>query len=262
MLLRFASFLCVPLALAAQPNSELFTKAPPVVEEALRTRVTAFYEAQMAGKFRQADQYVAEEAKDAFYGAEKPNCKAWKLEKILWEEGYTKARAFSTCDTTLMNITGPMNVKMPLISHWKLVDGQWFWYLPPSPPVRITPFGEMRAGPPAKDATPPPVRMPTPEEIVSQLKLSKNSVTLSLARESADEVVFTNSTPGNVHLSLDYRSWPGFSAVLDKGELKAGESAKILLKYTPSAQKPAGNIKVSLRVDPFTLAMPIEVSFR
>jgi len=260
--LRFLVPWILPLLLYAQGDPDLFTKAPPAVEEALRARVVAFYEAQQAGKFRQADLYVAEEAKDAYYGAEKPTCKSWKLERFLWEEGYQKARAFITCDTSLMTITGPLNVKMPLTSHWKLVDGQWFWYLPPQPAVRKTPFGEFRPGPASDNRGGVPLRLPSAQEILSQLRLSKDQVVFVREREGSEEVQFTNGTEGGVRLSLDFRPIPGIEATLDKTDLKAGETARILIKYKPGEAKPPDKAVIAVQVDPFTQSMPIQVSFR
>ncbi len=46
-------------------------KAPPKVEEALRTRIGQFYTLFQQGKFRQAEAFVAEDSKDAFYGMTK-----------------------------------------------------------------------------------------------------------------------------------------------------------------------------------------------
>ena len=56
---------------AAQDPADLFRKAPPEVDDALRQRVTAFYQAHVDGKFRAADQFVAEDSKDAFFEAPK-----------------------------------------------------------------------------------------------------------------------------------------------------------------------------------------------
>ena len=254
----------VPVWLAAQGNPDLFTKAPPAIEEALRGRVTAFFEAQQAGKFRQADNYVAEDSKDAYYAAEKPNCKSWKLERLVWEEDFKKARAFTTCDTTMMTITGPLSVKMPLTSHWKIVDGQWFWYLPPQPAVRKTPFGEFRPGPDPKGqpATGLPPKIPTLDEILSQLKLSRNQVAFARGRGGREEVLFTNGSPGPVTLAIDPDPAAGVRATVEKQDLKGGESTKLIFTYTPGPVRLPDEITVALRVEPFTQSMPIKLSFR
>lgn len=253
-----------PVFLLAQGDPDLFTKAPPAVEEALRARVTAFFEAQTAGKYRQADNYVAEDSKDAYYGAEKPSCKAWKVERFTWEEDYTKARALITCDTSMMTFAGPLAVKMPLTTHWKLVDGQWFWYLPPKPAVWKTPFGEFRPGPDPKGqpAASLPSKLPTLEEIISKLKLNRNQVAFTRGRESREEVLFTNSSPGPVNLSIDPDPVAGVKATVEKKDLNGGETTKVIFTYTPGPTKPPDEVTVGLRVDPFALSMPIKLSFR
>ncbi len=254
----------ISVCLFGQGNPDLFTKAPPAVEDALRARVTAFFEAQQAGKFRQADQYVAEDSKDAYYAAEKPNCKAWKLERFVWEQEFTKARAFITCDTSLMTITGPLKVKMPLTSHWRVVDGQWYWYLPPQPAVRQTPFGEFRPGPEPKGPAPAglPARLPTLEEILSQLQLSRNQVRFERGRQGREEILFTNGSPGPVKLAIDTEPAAGVKATIEKQDLNGGESTKIIFTYTPGPVRLPDEITVALRVDPFTQSMPIKLSFR
>ena len=42
---------------------------PPEVDQALRARISEFYQDHVDGKFRQAEALVAAETKDSFYGA-------------------------------------------------------------------------------------------------------------------------------------------------------------------------------------------------
>jgi len=51
----------------AQNAAAVFAKAPPDVDDALRTRITAFYQAQVEGKPRRVEPMVAEDSKDFFY---------------------------------------------------------------------------------------------------------------------------------------------------------------------------------------------------
>ena len=55
----------------AQEAGNIFEKAPPEVDEALRARITRFYQAFIDGKFRLADALVADDSKDVFFAAEK-----------------------------------------------------------------------------------------------------------------------------------------------------------------------------------------------
>jgi hypothetical protein len=52
-------FLCA--VAAAQQPAELFSKAPPTVDAALRARISKFYQLHVESKFRQAEALVAED---------------------------------------------------------------------------------------------------------------------------------------------------------------------------------------------------------
>jgi hypothetical protein len=69
--------------LLAQGQVDLFQKAPPEVDEALRARVTKFYQAHVDGKYRLADEVVAEDSKDAFFEARKPRYRKFELSRII-----------------------------------------------------------------------------------------------------------------------------------------------------------------------------------
>ena len=66
-MLKLASFAFLTALAAAQTATNPFDKAPPNVDDALKTRVTEFYQDHIDGKFRKAEQLVAEDSKDAFY---------------------------------------------------------------------------------------------------------------------------------------------------------------------------------------------------
>ncbi len=248
------------LLLAQQAPADLFDKAPPAVEEALKSRVTAFFEAQMAKKFRVADQYVAEDAKDAFFGADKAACRSFNWVKAVYEENFTKARALTQCEIMFSQLGTRIPVTMPLTSYWKLVEGQWFWYVPPDTDSHVTPFGVLKAGP-ETTKTAPALRIPKPEEIFSSGKLGKASAELDAMKVSTDQVPVTNNTPGTINLSVQNSPFPGFSAKLDKQELKPGETALVKIDYKPSSQmKPSVTLEV--RVDPFGYNLPVPVNFK
>ena len=59
-LLKLCPFLIAGAMASGQDNSELFEKAPPPIDEALRARVTQFYQAYTAGKFRDGKADVVE----------------------------------------------------------------------------------------------------------------------------------------------------------------------------------------------------------
>ena len=89
-------FLAVPLMLAgvlgAQNPAKLFEKAPPDVEAALRERITGFFQAHVNAKFRQADQFVAEDTRDYYYEANKPRYLSFEILDITWSGNFTRAK--------------------------------------------------------------------------------------------------------------------------------------------------------------------------
>ena len=147
MVSRLMALVTVLLAAAlAQSPAELFEKAPPQVDEALRARVTRFYQAHVEGKFRVADQYVAEDSKDAFFSADKRRFGGFEITRISYSDSFAKARVVTTVDDEFVNPLGRYAVKMPLTTLWKLDQGEWFWYVVPSDGPKETPFGKMKAG--------------------------------------------------------------------------------------------------------------------
>ena len=68
--MRFqAAIFLLPLAALAQAP-------PPEVDQALRARVTAFFQAHVDGSFRKAFEIVAEDTKDYYFKTEKVQFKS------------------------------------------------------------------------------------------------------------------------------------------------------------------------------------------
>ena len=136
---------------------------PPEVDAALRDRITKFYQAHVDGKFRLADQYVAEDSKDTFFAMEKTHYLSYEIVRINYSDDFKKADAVVACRSDIYFQGHKVDMKMPSVSHWKIVDGQWFWYIPPIKEAK-TPFGVMHFGTDggSSAARPLPRRPPTP----------------------------------------------------------------------------------------------------
>ncbi len=78
---------------AGQDSGELFRKAPPEVDAALRARISKFYQAHVDGKYRLAEPLVAEDTKDFFYQANKPHYLSFGITRIDYSDNFTKAKA-------------------------------------------------------------------------------------------------------------------------------------------------------------------------
>src|SRR5579871_5582628 len=97
-MLRFCLLAILPLALAAQDPAELFNKPPAAVDQALRARITEFFELHVKGDFRKAEALVAEDTKDFFYNGNKPRYLSFEISKIKYNEDFTKAEATVLCE--------------------------------------------------------------------------------------------------------------------------------------------------------------------
>ena len=92
-MLRMTLAALVCTAALAQNASEIFNKPPEKVDEALRARITEFYQDHLAGKFREAESLVAEDTKDFFYNTNKPRYLGFSIQKIEYSDHFTKAKA-------------------------------------------------------------------------------------------------------------------------------------------------------------------------
>src|ERR1700682_756304 len=96
-LLNLCLFLIAWALASGQDNSDLFEKAPPPIDEALRARVTQFYQAFTSGKFREAYPLVAEDSQDAFFAASKDTLKSCEILRIRYSDNFTKADVVEAC---------------------------------------------------------------------------------------------------------------------------------------------------------------------
>jgi hypothetical protein len=257
---RTLPVLALACAAFGQAPSDLFEKAPPPVDEALRARVTKFYQAHVDGKFRVADQVVAEDSKDAFFGADKTRYKACAIAKIAYSDQFTRARVITSCDSEFVVMMSRIPVKLPLTTLWKLENGEWFWYVEPRPDGFETPFGRMAAG---KESGPSPFpsKMPDAAAIMKQVKVDRTEVRLSSFEPASAEVTISNQMPGSIGLSLSFNGFPGFKARLDRTGIGAGESARVLVECTPEDQRPKPTLTLQLTVEPTGQVIPIRVLF-
>jgi hypothetical protein len=124
---------------AAQSQPAVTAPPPPGVEEALRERVRPFFQAYVDGKFRKAYDIVADDSKDAYLTANKPHYNGFEILKIVFSDDYTKAAVTTEIHSTFTLFTLSAPEKGTVESSWKSVDGQWYWYIPPSEPDPFTP---------------------------------------------------------------------------------------------------------------------------
>lgn len=262
-MVRFSWFLagCILAALAQNP-AELFEQAPPPVDSALRARINKFFQAHVDGKFRLADEVVAEDTKDAFFAANKTRYYSFEIVKITYSENFTRAQAVVSCE---MDFTipgaGKVRVKAPRTTTWKLLDGQWWYYILPTDSYD-SPFGKMHPGPEGKASGPvTPQTGPSMAAIMSMVKSSKSEVGLSSDKPGSDEVILTNTLPGTVTLVLQYPGLPGLDIQLDRKELRTGETARLSFRWEPEDKPPPPSLMAQTLVQPTAQVIAIRVRF-
>jgi hypothetical protein len=253
------------IACFGQDPAALFQKAPPDVEAALRARIQKFYGLYMEGKFRAADALVAEDSKDAFYVAGKRKCRSIDIDTLRFSEDFSKADVMVTCDTDVMvEPVGLIRAPVPMRTRWKMLDGDWFWYVEPaSDQGMATPFGFFKPGSPNG----PPAGMGMPaagmsvEALRTMVKVDRQQVSLDANTKGVARVLVTNTMPGAVSLILEPKEIPGFEFALDKDSITQGQSAVLSIGYVPSKDRQPSPSMVKIVVSPINQEIPIRIAF-
>lgn len=253
------------LAGYAQDVGSLLEKAPPDIDEALRARVTKFYQLHVENKFRAAEALAAEDSKDAFYGMDKPRCKAFAIGSVRYSDNFTRARVMVACDSEMLMPTGRIPVKMPVMSLWKIEDGQWCWYAePPGDREVMTPFGIHKPAPAAAQAAAPgniQSKFVELSDVARLVKADKGEVRFNASIAGEDKVVITNGMPGAVTLTLQAVQAPGLSFALDRTSLEQGQTATLTIRYAPAAgQRPSASA-AKILVAPIEQELVVNVGF-
>ena len=250
--------------------------ASPDVDAALRARVDRFYQAHVSGKFREAIPVVADESQDWFIGSGKESYKSCQTTKIEYSENSTKALVTETCQGEYRVHGHRMPVSLPIPSHWKIVDGQWFWYYIRETEVR-TPFGIARITPDndpdaAAHDTSKPIIPANPlmlaRDILQSIKIDKTEIRLEAGKANEDAIEVTNGMSGSISISVDNPGQAGLTVKPDKTELKARETARVVFRYNPEdpllqcgdcAKHVNGTVTAQLRVQPTGQVFPINI---
>jgi len=235
---------------------------PPEVDQALRARINEFCDLHKQGKFRQAEQMVAEDSKDYFYNSGKPHYVSYEIKSITYNQDFTKATAIVMCEQFLPALGfQTQSVKMLTPFNWRIENGQWMWYLSKDA-LLFTPFGKLPDSPHPNGATTapttgtppaPPVIPTSVAQFFSMIKADKT--TLSLKPEASDQVTITNDTPGVVSLILAQQV-PGVEAKLDIVDIPS--RGKAVLAIHAGTEAASGYIR--LQVKPIGPQISIKVS--
>lgn len=250
VMLRFSLLAILPLVLAAQDPADLFNKPPAAVDQALRARITEFYELHVKGEFRKAEALVAEDTKDFFYDGNKPRYLSFEISKIKYSDDFTRAQAIVLCEQTVPfpGFQGQA-MKIPTPSNWKIENGQWVWYVDQK--WLDSPFGHRTPGP-GNGAASPIVIPGSVAQFMSAVKAEPQSVTLTPG--GSQQIAISNTAPGLMQVAVT-GSVPGVDAKLDRAEIKPGERATLTVHAGDNAK--SGRLQV--RVAPTGQLIPIQI---
>jgi hypothetical protein len=263
------------LAALGQGPSELFDKAPPPIDEALRARVAKFYQAYMDGKFRDAYLLVADDSQDAFLQADKDKYQGCQTVKIAYSDIFTKATVIESCKGYWKWHGQNTLTTFPLTTTWKIEKEQWCWYYvkPKFVPSPFSPTGFVPVPDDVdqKNVSILPSDLNTAAQgILAKVKVDKQIVHLRSDESSQDVVHIRNEMPGSITLSLEPVSVPGLKVTLGKTQLQANEETTVVFDYrldspeiacVDCAKKIAGTPTALLHVSPTGQHFPLKIIF-
>jgi hypothetical protein len=159
---------------------------------------------------------------------------------------------------------------------WKVIDGNWFWYVDEEGSKHAeTPMGRMNAGP--KEAA-APTGMPADfskmindparraefvESLRNKVAISKTEVTLPLRKAASETVEIANRLDGPINIEFEVAGKvPGLTVKLDKPMVAAGGKILVQIKYVPAKTPPTGpSANVTLHVTQTGQAFNIPIRF-
>jgi hypothetical protein len=237
--LAFASLLGLSAWTAfGQAAPQAPDQAPPGVEEALRARVTKFYDAFIAGKFKEAYLLVAEDSQDKFFELSKDQYRGCQIIKVAFSENFTKATVITSCKSDWQWHGVNTVTSFPLTSTWGLIDGQWYWHFvkPSVVPSPFSPTGYVNVPP---DSTTdnaglvPKDMAAAARGILSKVGLDKTSVRLMTNQLSQEVIHLRNDMPGEVTVKVDPFNLPGLKVSLGETQVRAHGQTTLLFEWSP-----------------------------
>lgn len=231
-------------------------------EKALRVRAAEFYQDFVDGKFRAADALVADDSKDAFFAEEKTRYKSCTVGKITMTPDGQSAAVVTSCATTFSFNGQRVPATVPMTSHWKIQNDEWFYHSVPFDGKVKTPFGKMNVDPDGEHQAPIPSNPGAMRPgMLAGVRADKTSVTIASNRPSQQKVEIENGLDGPVRLSMATVNIPGLTAHIDPMTLGAHGKSTLTLDYAPEKSRPTANTTIRIRVAPLQQIIRVHVSF-
>jgi hypothetical protein len=266
--------LVTPVLLAAsilfgsEKQAGPFRKAPPEVEEAVRARVVRFYELFKEGKFRQAEELVAEESKDDFYNTQKKALLGFELTSITFDDDFKEANVLVNVDT-MFPLMGATPFKVPIAGKWRWIEDNWFLYMEPH--GNKTPFGETKS----QEAKPGEAALVQgafaggmqgikPESFSRMYAINRAEVKFppSNGKQPVERTItFANTGPVRLTLEREGADIPGLVVDVGEGPLEPGDHRQITFQYHPEIAQLEGERKIMFDVLPIMRKFGIKAIF-
>ena len=244
-------------------------KAPPEVEQALRTRANAFLDYESKGENRKAYDLVAEDSKDYYFGIKKEKSASFTIDEIQFGADLSTATVRSTMNRQVMLAGHPVDLPQALISRWKIEKGEWVWYHDPSQDVTNTILGPVPVAPAEA-----PGDSPVPRDLSHQAAVAtagkmpipmpaidKKAVTFTLGKDGSEQVMYHNNTNGQVRVLAEVRGVAD-TITVEPNNLMVNPGAdvpfKIVYKAHPESSMRGG---VLFTVEPFGSVVGLPVRF-
>ncbi len=255
---RLLPLLLVAIALRAQTPT--LDKPPQDIDDALRARITQFYDYHVSRKYRQCEALVAEESKDDFYVITKPLLDSFKIGNIEYSDHFTKAKVVIVgMMPVLLPMVGPKTMEQPFASFWKTENGVWFWY--------YNKGASESAGKGKSDSTAPGEagsmgQSPEANLAALQSAVKIDRIRIDLTGGKPETVKITNTLPGPASLMVVCPLGPlaglGISAKFDKTDLRGHDAA--ILTLTADPNKRTGPLPLQIMVSPTNQILNLTVT--
>ena len=251
---------------AARPQQP-FQKAPPGVEEALRARVSEYYTYFQESKFRQAEALVTEDSKDAFYTMNKARHMGFSIGGVTFSDDVKSARVLVTL-LMIMPMMGSKPVPFPVSTQWKLVDGEWYGYIPQSRPGDIvqTPFGPKKVMEPTFAARTPIETEPRPDlkSVGRMFRIERAALEFptSAAEPVQETISIKNRSRGDLTVRAISKPIKGLKVELRPESISPGEEGLLTFTYEPAVRQLRRSFRVRFAVEPIAQHFAVKVNFR
>lgn len=273
-LLLLSAVLLIPGSVFAQAPAP----APPAeTDQALRARVTEFFQDFIDGKFRAAINLVAEDTQDYYFASPKAEIRAFKIDGIEYSDDFSKAVVTLTA-TKLWHLRAEgfsqdEVVPGPMDTTWKIENGKWVFYDKPQTEGYLTPMGKSddvskapkdaaKADRKINDGTMAAEAQKILDSMGKGTGVKPSEVTFVVDKPGSAKVVFHNGVNGQVSIGVEGmpKDTPGLTYTVENRDVNAGGDGTIDLQFDPSAGKAQPtDLTVHVVVNPFSLDFPIKV---